>query len=315
MTSETSKNTDYEQIISYSMKIKAHKKYNKNFTGGFPNPSELKKKPHLHLPIIVEQIECLLNLLKNNNEKNYYLGILTDRSDLERLINKIEQDFIAFNSIHGHIDLPCLSYEQTTLTGNTLFNLSRSAILKDTYKKHIDMNCQKSVYETFSVPFLLRLAIEKKLKGMIGFKSATTYLSDGNKQESEHFPAARVINFLIKNDLVESKIKFNEIKKIYNWCCSFVHTGNKDYIWMMLKALDCIDKLFYRENNHGQYSGNRIFALKNGIKHSELEKLMNNSIFFNFRKKEKITEEYMLLSLDENEYDEEFGFYDKRNYN
>jgi len=99
--------------------------------------------------------------------------------------------------------------------------------LPDTYK-NIEIRDQESTFSLYAVPFIIRLAIELKLKAIVGFVSSEIRLSDGQIKASNEFPALRVISFLLSSDLFEFPASLSEIKKIYNWSCGFVHTGEKN---------------------------------------------------------------------------------------
>ncbi|MDP3927384.1 MAG: hypothetical protein Q8R57_00020, partial [Bacteroidota bacterium] len=140
--------------------------------------------------------------------------------------------------------------------------------------------------------------------------SSELKLSNGRVKSSDQFPALKVINFLTSSDLVDSPLPFSEIKKIYNWSCGFVHTGKKEYIWLSLKAVSLLNKLFSRDCSC-RY-GVAINYLKDGVSIQDLQAAINASPGFIKSNEIKISEESISLSLSADEFDETAGFWDKR---
>lgn len=301
------------KLKSYIEKIKLNPKFNnKNFSGDFPNPSKLKEKPHLHLRIIVEQAEYLIAGKTNPKEFSAFIGIETTKKDIDSLINNLIHDIEQFSTQYPELKLldNVIMFSQSQLPSYTLFTLARSKILPDTYKNYIDLLDQPRKFDLFSIPFLVRLSIENKLKAMIGFKSSKSKLSDGQNKVSDQFPALKVINFLQTSEQIKSILPFDEIKKIYNWSCGFVHTGNKEYIWLSLKAVSSLNKLFNYDYN--RYYGRRINYLTPGVTVEELQSAINSSPSFSKPNETKIIEESLSLTLSATEFDETSGFWDKR---
>lgn len=249
---------------------------------------------------------------KNNpNIINDHLGIIPTNVDLVSLSRIFVNDIKQFSSENIELNLleNNLFFGQNQIPSYTLFELSRSLIFPDTYEKHIELNDQQRVFELYSIPFVIRLTIEKNLKAIIGFNQSTIKLSDGQLKTSSQFPTLKIINFLINSEFIDCPISFKELKKIYNWSCKFVHTGEKEYIWLTLKAISMLNELF--PENQGKYN-RRISYLKEGVTLGSLQMAINNSREFSNPNEKKITEEFITLELSDEEFDDEFSFMDRR---
>ncbi|ULN67040.1 hypothetical protein MID13_18150 [Vibrio gigantis] len=302
------------ELNDYIEKIKQSPRYNgKNFTGNFPNPSALKEKPHQHLNIIIEQAELILNTPQQPISFAETVGTLPTLADIDTLKKLFIHDIRQFATEHQELNLldNHLHFAQNQLPSYTLFSLLRAKLLPNTYEQHIDMHDQASVLELYSVPFLVRLAIEKKLQAIIGFKSSELKLSDGQTKVTDQFPALKVINFLIHSDLVVSPLPFSELKKLYNWSCAFVHTGKKEYIWMSLKAVSHLNKLFSEDED--RFLGKPICCLSKGVTVNDLQTAINSNTAFSDPNKDKVFEESVQLELSAEEFDYTNKFWDKRN--
>lgn len=301
------------ELKNYIDLIKRNPRYqSKDFKGNFPNPSSIKDKPHQHLNIIVEQAERVIAAIDDPSTYIDHIGILPTSVDVSSIAKIFASDIGQFATMNPDLELieNNLYFAQNQLPSYTLFRLSRSKLLPDTYGNHIEFLEQENVFSLYSVPFLVRLAIESKLKGMVGFKSSEIKLSDGHIKVSSEFPALKIINFLISSDLIESPAPLGELKKIYNWSCGFVHTGKKEYIWMSLKAVSNLNMLFSKDYN--QYYGQRISYLKSGVTLAQLQSEINSSPSFSKPSENKVVEEAIMLELSEDEFDDTSGFWDKR---
>ncbi|HDR9100708.1 hypothetical protein [Burkholderia vietnamiensis] len=301
------------KLKNYIDQIKCNPNYkNKDFKGNFPNPSSIKDKPQQHLNIIVEQAERVIAAIDDPSLYVDHIGILPSSIDLSSIAELFAGDIKQFATENPDLDLIKNGFyiAQSQLPGYTLFRLSRSKLLPDTYGKYIELLDQENAFSLYSVPFIVRLAIESKLKGMVGFKSSNIRLSDGQTKVSNEFPALKIINFLISSNLIESSLPFGELKKIYNWSCGFVHTGKKEYIWMSLKAISCLNVLFSKDYN--QHYGDRICYLKSDVTLARLQSEINASPLFSRPSENKVTEEAIELNLSEDEFDVTSGFWDKR---
>ena len=302
------------ELKNYIDQIKINPNYkNKGFKGNFPSPSSIKNKPRQHLNIIVEQAERVISAMDDPNLYVDHIGILPSTVDINSIAKLLTLDIEIFDTEHPNLKLLENNFHvaQKFLPSYTLFSLARSIILPNTYKENIEFLRQGDAFTLYSVPFIVRLAIESKLKRMIGFNSSQIKLSDGHTKLSSEFPALKIINYLISSKLIESPFPFEEIKKIYNWSCGFVHTGEKEYIWMTLKAVSSLNILFCKD--HSQFYGQRISYLKSGVTLAHLQSEINSSLAFSKSCENKVTEESIMLNLREDEFDSTTGFWDKRN--
>lgn len=302
------------ELKNYIDLVKCNPKYkSKDFKGNFPNPSSINDKPHQHLNIIVEQAERIITAIDDPSLYMDHIGILPTSVDVSSIAKIFASDIKQFATENPDLKLieNNLYLAQNQLPSYTLFRLSRSKLLPDTYGNYIEFLDQENVFSLYSVPFIVRLAIESKLKGMVGFKSSEIRLSDGHIKVSNEFPALKVINFLISSDLIESPIPFEELKKIYNWSCGFVHTGKKEYIWMSLKAVSNLNVLFSKD--YDQYYGQRISYLKSGVTLAQLQSAINSSPSFSEPNENKVSTEAIMLELSEDKFDYTSGFLDRRN--
>ncbi len=301
--------TAIARSIEIIEKLKAHGKFNKRYTGIFPSLETLRKKPHVHFPIIVEQMQLIVDLLQSDSPKLYLLGVWVEHEDLVNLLGQMIDEVSELQGELGElIATSTLSFGQTIIPGHTLFTLARSVPLSKTYEK-IDLLNQKWILESFSVGFLLRLAIESKLSNMMGFKSVKKLYSDGSEYSSDHFPVGAAISFLKeKGDqffLLNASIA--ELKKVYDWSCRFVHTGRKEYMWMTLKAIAYVEKLFEGHSDTG-FTGSRISNLKPEMTVQKLESELNTH-FSNYNSSHVGTIRWELC---ESAYDETHSFWDTR---
>ncbi|MEJ8918202.1 hypothetical protein WL832_26925 [Escherichia coli] len=124
--------------------------------------------------------------------------------------------------------------------------MAASSLLPNTYKT-IEQNAGK-VFDTYSIPFKIRVAIENKIKSIIGFKSLAIIKNNGDKINSNEFPFAGVINELISTNCLELPCSLKDVKNIYQWGCEFCHTGEKEPVWLSMKALEIIALLFIYEH-------------------------------------------------------------------
>ncbi|WP_238785137.1 hypothetical protein [Pseudomonas sp. R84] len=284
--------------------IKSHEKYNSKYMGAFPSERELAD-PGAHLPVIAEQLEKIAEKLQSCQIKPNYLGVSTEATDFialsEIIISEISE--LQFDSPELNITTE-ITASQKSISGYTFLNHARAASLPHTYS-FIDLPDQKRTLQQFSAPFYIRLALEDKFRNMIGFKSlrvARGYLI----QTEESFPVSLFIKFLMKKGSIffALNVSLEDVKNIYSWSCKFVHTGQKEYRWLILKALDVVSQLFV---NH-QGSGERIETLKPGMTLDKLQTALND--FTKADKKRNIPERHWELS--EKIYDVKHYIYDSR---
>lgn len=277
--------------------IRNHELY-KEFDGNFPYSATLTRYPEKHLPIIVEQAELIIK-----NSSHFKIEMENYDTFIEKYIMDI-RFFFTENSLSIENEL-LVGMGQLVIPSHALFHVAASREYPDRYKNQ-DLLSHPSAYDSFSIPFILRLSIENKIKEMIGYDYCD--YKNGNKGI---FPFSLIINFLISNNSLQSPCPFQQIKKIYTWACRFTHTAQKEYIWLKLKALQCLQPLFdYRLNKKYQISQGlhgKLNYLNSGV---TLQDLMND-----INENPKIKRRFKFY-LSEDNFGNNFGSYDseKREY-
>lgn len=286
--------------------IKAHANYNSKYMGAFPSEKELVD-PVGHLPVIAEQLEKIAEKLQSGQIKPNYLGISTEVTDFIALseiiiseISELQLDFPELNII------PTITASQKSISGYTFLNHAREASLPHTYS-FIDLPDQKRILQQFSAPFYIRLALEDKFRNMVGFKFLRI-TRDSRSQIDASFPMSLFIKFLMKKGSIffALNVSLEDVKNIYSWSCKFVHTGQKEYRWLILKALDVVAQLFVDHQGVGW----RIQTLKPGMTLDKLQAALDD--FTRANKKGSIPERHWELS--EDIYDIKRNIYDSRKY-
>ncbi|EMJ9773702.1 hypothetical protein RGO69_000443 [Morganella morganii] len=211
-------------------------------TDNFPNKNDLKKNKEMQISIIVEQGMKLLDLQSDN----CFFGLNIHHKDrhflIEKFISDLEQ-YATINNIYISDNQPLL-FAQSRIPEHAFFHLASSAILPSTYKTIAQHS--GDVFDIYSIPFKIRAALENKLKSMIGFKKITFNVKSENINSIE-FPFSYMINILSKLNCMNLPCSLSNIKNIYQWSCNFCHTGEKEPIWLSMKALDIISVLFLYE--------------------------------------------------------------------
>ncbi|GKV82424.1 hypothetical protein [Pectobacterium versatile] len=280
-------------------KIKKHQKY-KKYDGKFPTIATLTRYPEKNLPIIVEQGNRLINLKESDIKNQEDISLIK-----EQFISDIYQ-FLTESHIHIEDDT-IASYGQRIITSSKLYHIACSQQFKGKYK-NVNFLMNKIEFNFYSIPFILRLSIESKLKSMIGFESCDiTRMVKGRKEmdkNKQEIPVTKVLTFLNENDLIDTPCSFDEMKKIYSWACRFTHNATKEYVWLRLKALQSLHNLFdfeYIQNNNvkGKFS-NSINYLKTGVSINTLMEKINNDNRFKGHYK---------LYLSQKNFDENYGLY------
>ena len=128
---------------------------------------------------------------------------------------------------------------------------------------------QNKTYDLYSLPFLIRITIETQIKSIIGFDSI----------QKSTLLTSRIIEFLIiNNDLVSiNKTILEDMKNIYTWSSSFIHTGEKEPIWLILKSLQLIQKLFIHQEKQSQYMGQYLNYLN--VELQEFQQKLNTFLY------------------------------------
>ncbi|AQY64187.1 hypothetical protein PverR02_03720 [Pseudomonas veronii] len=212
----------------------------------FPLDRKLRSGPEEHFNIIIEQARKLID--GRTNERLCGLQFWDgDEKGLKRLFANDLQQFLAAENIF--IPEISLVHAQTLIPDKAAFNIARSRLLPVTYKS-IELANHASAFDYFSVPFLIRLSIENKLKKIIGFvKSDVARPGRASRLDTQEFPVTSLILELKKLGCLDLPCDFEDLLQIYNWSCRFCHTGQKEYLWLSMKAIEILSPLFSSEKH------------------------------------------------------------------
>ena len=208
---------------------------------GFPSKKDLEGDNNASLRVLVEQAEKLLTNRTNYCVFNKSMGG-KDREGLLKLFVKDVEQFATERDLKIS-DNFIASYSQSQISDHAFFHLASSSILPKTYES-IDLHQHEETFSIYSIPFKLRVAIENKIKSMIGFQSCDITRYGKVKKETDEFPVTMVIHELIRLKCLNLKSGLQCISNIYTWSCSFCHTGKKEYLWMSLKAVETLSYVF-----------------------------------------------------------------------
>ncbi|TNB98425.1 hypothetical protein FHG55_05070 [Pseudomonas jessenii] len=306
MVSQEESTSAVVRCLEIANLIKSHEKYNSKYIGAFPSERDLAD-PGAHLPVIAEELEKIAEKLQSGQIKPNYLGVSTEATDLialsEIIISEISELQFEFPELNI---IPRITASQKSISGYTFLNHAREASLPHTYS-FIELPDQKRILQQFSAPFYIRLALEDKFRNMVGFKFLKT-TRGSRSQTDESFPMSLFIKFLMKKGSIffALNISLEDVKNIYSWSCKFVHTGQKEYRWLILKALDVVAHLFV---NH-QGMGGRVQTLKPGMTLDKLQAALND--FTKADKKRNVPGRHWELS--DEIYDIKHYIYDSRKY-
>lgn len=238
-------NSTHIETLKHAIKhfSKNQKKPSKK-TINFPSTNKIRSNHDQYFSVIAEQAQKLIN----DTTTDRLCGIEHWQEDRERLIERFTSDLIQFLtteniSITG---INTLTYGQNIIPDKAAFNIARSQLLPNTYKS-INLNNHKSEYQIYSIPFLIRLAIENKLKSIIGFTKSDTKHKNRTQKNTQEFPVSPLITELKKLDCLNIPCSLDDLQNIYKWSCNFCHTGKKEYIWLSLKAIELVSPLFEHE--------------------------------------------------------------------
>jgi len=206
----------------------------------FPDKNKLNSGNEEHIKIIVEQGKKLLDL----SQGSMFFGLNYHPDDKSPLIKLFTSDLEQFATERGlhlggkHI----LLYGQSKIPDHALFHLAASSLLPNTYTTI--QQTAGLAFNLYSVPFKIRVSLENKIKSIIGFKSLDVIKKDGQKVESYEFPFSHILKELTYTECLDLPCSLKNIKKIYQWSCGFCHTGEKEPLWLSMKALELISPLF-----------------------------------------------------------------------
>lgn len=219
----------------------------------YPFPAKDKSNDvSVNLSIFIDQSEKLINGDLN-------LGLCKDLIDIDDVDNLAGifctdiRQFITKNykKIKFKTNLNLIG--QSVIREHALFNIARARILNNSYKE-IDLGENDEMYNLFSIPFLLRLSIENKVKKIIGFESYDIKIKNReNKiitiENQKNMPVNLVLKELHGLDCIDLPCDFSDLINIYGWACNFCHTAEKESIWMISLATSKISPLFDYELN------------------------------------------------------------------
>lgn len=261
-------NSDLFKLRSYIENLKViydiKNKKIKNF------PSKKDMNIDVNIQIFIDQATKLLNYPKIGKK---ILGIEIEPADNNNLIKFFIRDMELYATLNNlNLNNHSLFYGQSRISGGALFHYARSNLLPNTYKS-ID---QVSIgdFDSYSIPFKIRLSLEDKIKNVIGFDRIESIDENGNKVISREMPMAYILKMIEETDSLNLPCSIDNIKNIYQWSCSFCHSGVKEPIWLMTKAIDLISPLFNYEsqkkheinccdlwNNHGLSENDLILKM------------------------------------------------------
>src|SRR3990167_1478800 len=243
---EAMKNLDREllshAIEHFKNKLKSHSKNNARF----PSAKKIRSDPTLHFAIIVEQAQ---KLISEKSPKNL-CGVGHWNADKDNLISLFARDLTQFITEENIVipNIKSLVYGQKIIPEKALFNIARARILPNTYET-ITLHNHATEFQTYSIPFLIRLSIENKIKSVIGFIKSDVKRHNKIKYDTEEFPAATLIQELNKLDCLNLPCTFEDLQEIYTWSCRFCHTGKKEYLWLNMKAIEVLSPFFAHDEN------------------------------------------------------------------
>ncbi|EML9217762.1 hypothetical protein RVV93_004177 [Citrobacter freundii] len=212
------------------------------YPNNFPDKKTLRSNIHVQLAIIIEQAEMLTEIEPGAK----IFGLEYDEADHVTLMKLFLNDLIQFKT-HNNINLGLniLSYGQTRINEHAFYHLAVSPLLPATYSS-INQTGGR-VFDTYSIPFKIRAALELKLSSIIGFERCE-FLREGKTiRSSTDLPFSDLLKDLQTLDCLNTPCSLENMKNVYQWACNFCHTGEKEYLWLCMKALAIISPFFTRE--------------------------------------------------------------------
>lgn len=176
------------------------------------------------------------NILKNFEKKS--LDFIYEEKLLNIFIKHIYEYLLKENIYIPGIPL---GFGQEYFTSKPLYHIAKSKIFHEKYS-NIDL-LNSGDFELYTVPFILRLCIETKIKSIIGFESLTKCINN-NFINDFNIPVKDVLRILSLSKIIDFPVQFNTLMNIYDWSCQFTHNANKENIWITLEALEILDPIF-----------------------------------------------------------------------
>ncbi|KEY59672.1 hypothetical protein [Serratia sp. DD3] len=243
----------------------------KSSLGKFPDKKVLRSDMPRQLAIVAEQAEKLLFLKPGDT----LFGLVYHEDDRLALIELFMTDLVQFATLH-RIDLGIhvAMWGQTRIAESAFFHLAVSPLLPSTYKT-IDQ-VGGSVFDIYSIPFKLRVALELKLRTITGFeKCEITQNRKFAPIVSNELPFSPLLKGLQSVNCLELPCSLGNIKNIYQWACNFCHTGEKEYVWLSMKALELVSPLFiYQEQKKTEIEIYKIWPMEGMSEKEQCERLL-----------------------------------------
>ena len=263
--------------MSKVMQLIEEIKSNKNFPDKNPSENFPDKNARDSISVNLFLVVKYLTLVKN---KSKFADISFCSSDYEFIEKKLVEHF------YEYVTEKKITFKKDTMhiahriiSPHHAFHTAMSRIFRNSYEE-TNFRDEAYIYDFFSIPFTIRLAIEKKIKKIIGFK----YVIDEKYNRKIHsIPITKVINCLQKNLTKIPNPLLSDIKEVYKWGCGFTHTGRREYIWFVLEALQCIAPLFIYEQRC-RYKNHKFSNSYLNCSLEELCNLLSRKIYKNKKK-------------------------------
>ncbi|MEQ9767655.1 MULTISPECIES: hypothetical protein [Pectobacterium] len=240
-------------------------------TDSFPDKNALLTDKSLQVAIIAEQAEKLSSLQSCSK----LFGLVCHENDYQTLIKLFLDDLVQFATFNGiDLGMNLMSFGQTRIAENAFYHLAVSPLLPSTYET-IDQVAGQ-VFDTYSIPFKLRVALELKLRTIIGFEKYEVLQDEKAIRVSHELPVSHLLKGLKEIDCLELPCSLDNIKNVYQWACNFCHTGEKEYLWLTMKALELVSPLFiYQEQKKAQVSIYKLWPTEGVSEEEKIQRLIS----------------------------------------
>lgn len=237
----------------------------------FPDKIALRTDMSLQVAIMAEQAEKLSSLQPHST----LFGLVCHEDDHQVLIKLFLDDLVQFTTLNDiDLGMNMMSFGQTRIAENAFYHLAVSPLLSNTYKT-IDQIAGR-VFDTYSIPFKLRAALELKLRSIIGFEKYEIIQDEKTIHTSRELPFSRILKELQSIDCLELPCSLANIKNVYQWACNFCHTGEKEYLWLTMKALELVSPLFiYPEQKKVQVDIQKFWPTEGISEEEKIQRLLS----------------------------------------
>ncbi|EQA1667137.1 hypothetical protein NTD78_RS22655 [Enterobacter bugandensis] len=218
----------------------------------FPDKKLLQADTELQLAIIAVEAEKLLKLQPGDT----LFGIECDYDDRNSLIKMFIDDLVQFTTLHNiSLGVDIMSFGQMRIAEHAFWHLSLSPLLPATYENIQQTGGNGRIFDIYSIPFRIRVALELKLKSITGFEKYEISSPGRHTITSTEFPFSRLVRKLKSIDCLALPCTPDNILNIYKWASGFCHTGEKEFIWLSMQALKLVAPLFlYEEQRRREIS-------------------------------------------------------------